>query len=162
LIPSLAACGFATQRVSIREAASGNAKACATATKQTGTTAMRILIIDDSRAMRAILRSAVKSLGFEATEACNGEDGLMQLVDKGPFDVALVDWNMPVMNGLEFVSAVRAKPEYLNMRLVMVTTEVEMSQVAKALQAGADEYVMKPFTNEILREKLELLGVVAA
>lgn len=123
---------------------------------------MRVLVIDDSRAMRAILRSAVRSFGCDCIEAANGKEGLDQVCREGPFELALVDWNMPVMNGLEFVTAVRAKPEHASMRVVMVTTEVEMSQVARALSAGADEYVMKPFTQEILREKLELLGLCAA
>ena len=123
---------------------------------------MRVLVIDDSRAMRSILRLAVKALDFEAVEASNGQEGLDRLADKGPFDLVLVDWNMPVMNGLEFVTAVRAKPELNDMRIVMVTTEVEMSQVAKALSAGADEYVMKPFTTDILRDKLGVLGLCAA
>jgi two-component system chemotaxis response regulator CheY len=123
---------------------------------------MRVLVIDDSRAMRSILRLAVKSLEFEAVEASNGQEGLDRLADKGPFELVLVDWNMPVMNGLEFVTAVRARPEFNDMRIVMVTTEVEMSQVAKALAAGADEYVMKPFTTDILRDKLGVLGLCAA
>ena len=122
---------------------------------------MRVLIIDDSRAMRAILKSAVKSLGFEVAEASNGLEGLDQLANHGPFDLTLVDWNMPVMNGLEFVAAARSKPENAEMKIVMVTTEVEMTQVSRALNAGADEYVMKPFTTDILREKLGMLGLVS-
>lgn len=123
---------------------------------------MRVLLIDDSRAMRAILRTAAKNLGFEAVEAANGREALDRLTDRGPFDLALVDWNMPEMNGLEFVTAVRADPTYDAMRVVMVTTEVEMSQVARALTAGADEYVMKPFTLDVLRDKLGMLGLCPA
>lgn len=122
---------------------------------------MRVLIIDDSRAMRALLKAAIKPLGAESVEAANGQEGLDRLAASGPFDLILVDWNMPVMNGLEFVANARPKvgPD---VKIVMVTTEVEMTQVAKALNAGADEYVMKPFTNEILRDKLSMLGVCAA
>jgi two-component system, chemotaxis family, chemotaxis protein CheY len=123
---------------------------------------MRVLVIDDSRAMRSILRLAMKSLATDIVEAANGQEGLQRLADKGPFDLVLVDWNMPVMNGLEFVTAVRANPDYTAVRIVMVTTEVEMSQVSKALAAGAEEYVMKPFTTEILHEKLSMLGFCAA
>ena len=123
---------------------------------------MRVLIIDDSRAMRSILRLAMKSLAPEIVEAANGQEGLGRLADKGPFDLILVDWNMPVMNGLEFVTAVRANPDYTAVRIVMVTTEVEMSQVSKALAAGAEEYVMKPFTTEILHDKLSMLGFCVA
>ena len=123
---------------------------------------MRVLIIDDSRAMRSILRLAMKSLAPEIVEAANGQEGLERLADRGPFDLVLVDWNMPVMNGLEFVTAVRANPDYTAVRIVMVTTEVEMSQVSKALAAGAEEYVMKPFTTEILHDKLSMLGFCVA
>jgi len=71
-----------------------------------------------------------------------------------------VDWNMPEMTGIEFVQAVRAKPEYDGMKLMMVTTETEMSQVSVALEAGANEYAMKPFTKEVLHDKLTMLGVI--
>lgn len=123
--------------------------------------AMRALTIDDSRAMRAILKGVIKGMGFDCIEATNGQEGLDRVKTQGPFDLILVDWNMPVMNGLEFVQA--AKPLVAaTAKIVMVTTEVEMTQVAKALEAGADEYVMKPFTPEILRDKLSMLGLVAA
>jgi two-component system chemotaxis response regulator CheY len=119
---------------------------------------MRVLVIDDSRAMRMILRTTLAELGHEVVEAGNGQLGLDALHDKGPFALALVDWNMPVLNGYEFVQAVRKDPANESMKLVMVTTEVEMSQVARALEAGANEYVMKPFTREILKEKIEMLA----
>ncbi len=118
---------------------------------------MRVLIIDDSRAMRMILKTTLAELGHEAVEAGNGLEGIDALRGKGTFDLALVDWNMPVMNGYEFVKLVRQDAANSGMKIVMVTTEVEMSQVAKALEAGADEYVMKPFTREILKEKIEML-----
>ena len=123
---------------------------------------MLALVIDDSRAMRAILRTTLKQLGFEIVEAANGQEGLDRVADRGPFDFALVDWNMPVMNGLEFVTAIRADPTHAGMKIVMVTTEVEMSQVVRAITAGADEYVMKPFTSDILHHKLSMLGLCAA
>ena len=110
--------------------------------------------------MRSILKAATKALGFEATEAGNGKEGLAKLAESDAYELILVDWNMPVMNGVEFITAARAKGA--TMKIVMVTTEVEMTQVAMALAAGADEYVMKPFTNEILREKLSMLGLCAA
>ena len=74
-------------------------------------------------------------------------------------EVVLVDWNMPVMDGLEFVKAVRATPEYVNQKLVMVTTETEPDRMVRALMTGIDEFVMKPFTTDILIEKLKLIGV---
>jgi two-component system chemotaxis response regulator CheY len=121
---------------------------------------MRALIVDDSKAMRMIVGRTMKNLGYEVVDACHGLDALERLKDSGRFEVALVDWNMPEMNGYEFICAVRANAAYSSMFLVMVTTEAEMSQVVKALEAGANEYIMKPFTREMIQEKLQLLGLV--
>jgi two-component system, chemotaxis family, chemotaxis protein CheY len=118
---------------------------------------MQALVIDDSRAMRAIIGKILKKVGYQVAEGGNGREGLDQLRRSGKVDLALVDWNMPEMNGYEFVQAVRASHEYDDMPIVMVTTETEMSQVALALQAGANEYVMKPFTSDALLEKIQLL-----
>ncbi len=119
---------------------------------------MRALVIDDSSAMRKIIAGILRSVGIDAVEACHGRDALSKLGPPGAFDLALVDWNMPQMNGLEFVQAVRADPAHAALRVVMVTTESEVAQMVKVLEAGADEYVMKPFDREILIGKLELLG----
>ena len=119
---------------------------------------MRALIVDDSRAIRGIVGRIVKQLGFEISEACDGKDALIKLGEKDA-DLALVDWNMPEMNGLEFVQAVRADASRASMRIVMVTTESDISNVQQALEAGADEYLMKPFTKESLCEKLSLIGI---
>lgn len=120
---------------------------------------MRALIIDDSRAMRKILTGILRPMGFEIAEAGNGIEALKALSEHGKFEIALVDWNMPEMDGFSFVQAVRADHQFDDMLLMMVTTEAEFSQVAKALGAGANEYVMKPFTADVIREKLELLGL---
>jgi two-component system chemotaxis response regulator CheY len=121
---------------------------------------MYALIIDDSRAMRRILRQIVEPLGFHILEAGDGQEGLERLEQYHPdIELTLVDWNMPVMNGLEFVKAVRAEDQYQQMKIAMVTTETEPAQMARALMAGVDEFVMKPFTSEILIEKLKLIGV---
>lgn len=120
---------------------------------------MRVLIIDDSRAMRAILRQILREIGLEVVEACDGQEALEQLRNHPDISLALVDWNMPVMNGYDFVRAVRSQRSYDQLRLMMVTTETEMEQVTKALTAGADEYLMKPFTREVLVAKLSLLDV---
>jgi len=120
---------------------------------------MHVLIVDDSRAMRAILRDMLQKLGYQTTQAANGREGLERLKEYDDIQLALVDWNMPELNGYEFVCAVREKEEYNNIRLMMVTTETEMSNVEKALTAGADEYVMKPFTREVIVDKLETLGL---
>jgi two-component system chemotaxis response regulator CheY len=120
------------------------------------------LVIDDSRAMRMILRRVLTSSGFDVVEAGDGQQAL-DVVAAGPIpDVALIDWNMPVMNGLDFVIAVRANKDYRQMTLMMVTTESEHGQIVRALAAGAHEYVLKPFTNEAITEKLSLLGLTPA
>lgn len=121
---------------------------------------MRALVIDDSKSMRLIVKRQLVSLGFDVVEAIHGRDGLDKLAADDTIGVALVDWNMPEMNGLEFVQAVRADPRYQALPLVMVTTEAESERVVQALDAGASEYVMKPFTPDDLRSKLELLALV--
>ncbi|MBX9678079.1 MAG: response regulator [Gemmataceae bacterium] len=121
---------------------------------------MKALVIDDSRAMRVILGGMLKQLGFEVADAENGRVGLDRLRSMEQIDIVLVDWNMPEMNGYEFLVNMRAERKYDEVRIMMVTTETEMSQMQKALSSGANEYVMKPFTREVIQEKLEMLGVV--
>jgi two-component system chemotaxis response regulator CheY len=101
----------------------------------------------------------LRGLGFEVYEAADGREGLQQLQENGKIDLALVDWNMPEMNGLEFIRTVRAEHTYDGVLLMMVTTETEMENVARALAAGANEYVMKPFTQEVILEKLRIFGM---
>lgn len=121
---------------------------------------MRVLILDDSRAMRMILRRIMDSAGFEVVEGADGQQGLDAL-SRGPLpDVALVDWNMPGLDGLSFVHAVRGNPDYRPMTLMMVTTESEHDQVVRALAAGAHEYIIKPFTADAVIDKLDLLGLL--
>ena len=120
---------------------------------------MRALVIDDSKAMRIILKQILQSVGGTVEEAGNGKEGLEKLKTIQKPDVILVDWNMPEMNGLEFVRAVRGNPTYRTLPLMMVTTETESSQMGKALAAGANEYVMKPFTKDVIQEKLKILGI---
>ena len=123
---------------------------------------MRALVIDDSKAVRSIIGKIMRELGFgEVVEAENGLEALERLKEKGKPQIALVDWNMPEMNGYDFVCAVRADSAYDDVPLMMVTTETEMAQVITALEAGANEYVMKPFTKDVLREKLIILGLQA-
>ena len=105
-----------------------------------------------------ILSRSLRELGFEVAEAPDGKQALAALQNGGAKDLVLIDWNMPEMNGLELVQAVRADPRFAETRLVMVTTESELDHVDKALSAGANEYVMKPFTRDIIRDKLALLG----
>jgi two-component system chemotaxis response regulator CheY len=122
---------------------------------------MRAMVIDDSRAMRMILKRIISRLNFEAVEAGDGQVALDLLADmKEVPELALIDWNMPNMNGLEFVTRVRAEPRLREMTLVMVTTESEQGQIVRALAAGAHEYVIKPFTQDAMVEKLALLGLI--
>ncbi|MDX1945371.1 MAG: response regulator [Pirellulaceae bacterium] len=121
---------------------------------------MRALIVDDSRPIRRIESEILHGLGFETTDAGHGREALDRL-EAGPLpDVVLVDWNMPHMNGLEFIKAVRSESRYAGLVVLMVTTETEPEQMLRALSAGADEYLMKPFQKDQLVDKLRLLGVV--
>src|SRR5579863_896044 len=122
---------------------------------------VRALIVDDSRAIRAMMGRIMRELKFDVVEASNGREALDRLQQNGVPDVALVDWNMPEMNGLEFVRAVRAEPGYRQMPLMMVTTETETENVVRALAAGANDYIMKPFDKDMIAEKLTVLGIAA-
>ena len=120
---------------------------------------MRILIVDDSRAMRLILKRMLGEMGYcDVAEAENGAAALVQMEAFKPA-LALVDWNMPVMNGLEFVAAVRESREYDKVKVMMVTSESSPRLVYEALKAGADEYAMKPITRDVIEEKLMILGL---
>lgn len=122
---------------------------------------MRALVVDDSRAMRMILTRVLVGAGFEVVPAGNGQEAL-DLLNAGERPaLALVDWNMPVMDGLSFVSACRAVPAYRSITLMMVTTESEQGQIVRALAAGAHEYVIKPFTPDAILDKLSILGLMA-
>jgi two-component system, chemotaxis family, chemotaxis protein CheY len=126
---------------------------------------MRALIVDDSRFVRGFLRGMLEERGIECTEAADGQAGLDQLHAQAqagtPADLALVDWNMPVMDGLEMLKQLRAAG-FASMKVMMVTTEAENDFIIRALDAGADEYLMKPFDDEALCEKLAMLGLVEA
>jgi two-component system chemotaxis response regulator CheY len=122
---------------------------------------MRALIVDDSRAMRRIVGRILGDAGFEILEACDGQEALavLECLD-GPPELACVDWNMPVMDGLTFITEVRRRPEWRPITLMMVTTESESDRIVRALAAGAHEYLIKPFTGEAMLEKLDLLGLL--
>ena len=122
---------------------------------------MHALVVDDSDVIRKILTAYLQKLGFQVTSAVNGREALEQLHRMEKADVALVDWNMPEMDGISFLREVRADVNYDSLPVMMVTTNSELAHVAQALEAGANEYIMKPFTAEMLKEKLELLGVCA-
>lgn len=119
----------------------------------------KALVVDDSKVIRLILGRTLQGLGYEVFQASNGQEALETLArESADLRLVLVDWNMPVMNGLEFIRHVRADPTYADVALMMVTTETHLDQVSTALQAGANEYVMKPFTPDIIAGKLRLLG----
>ncbi|MGA2249773.1 response regulator [Terracidiphilus sp.] len=122
---------------------------------------MRALIVDDSRFIRNHLRGLLAPLGMECEEAANGADGLAMLHSSTPFDLALLDWNMPIMSGLEMLSQMRAEG-YTSVKVLMVTTRSENDNIMRALEAGADEYLMKPFEAEALSGKLAMMGLVEA
>jgi two-component system chemotaxis response regulator CheY len=121
---------------------------------------MRALVIDDSKAMRMILKRELVALGFEVFEAGDGQEALSRLAELGAIDVVLVDWTMPGMDGMTFVHQVRAEAAYEEMRVVMITSESDPAQIFHALMAGVDEYATKPITREALAEKLGLVGLV--
>ncbi len=123
---------------------------------------MHALVVDDSRAMRSILARLMTGLGFEVSQAGDGAEALTVLEGGVRPDVILVDWNMPVMDGLTFIKTVRGREDLRDISLMMVTTESEQAQIVRALAAGAHEYVIKPFSDEVIAEKLALLGLVAA
>jgi two-component system chemotaxis response regulator CheY len=120
---------------------------------------VKAIVIDDSRAIRILLKRILVAQGFEVFEAGDGRQAIDELEKTGCIDLALVDWNMPVMTGYEFIVEIRARAEFAAMSIMMVTTESETSQVQLALDAGANEYIMKPFTDDVLKEKLMLLGL---
>ena len=120
---------------------------------------MRALIVDDSSAMRAILGMTLKRQGFEILQAKDGMDALALLAKAEPVDVILIDWNMPVMNGLQLLERIRQQPQFDRTQILMVTTETGMGQMSEALAAGANEYIMKPFTADMVSDKLRLVGL---
>lgn len=120
---------------------------------------MQALVIDDSRVMRKLLGTMLGHFGFEVAEAGDGVQGLAR-IEAGPLpDVMLVDWNMPEMNGVDMIRAVRGRRDWDALRILMVSSETSPGQVSEALAAGADEYLMKPFTADSLQAKLEMLGL---
>jgi two-component system chemotaxis response regulator CheY len=122
---------------------------------------MRALVVDDSQFVRVLLRRMLEERGMGCVEAADGCAGLDELRCGAPFDLVLVDWNMPQMDGLAMVKRMRAEG-FETVKVLMVTTEAENEFILRALDAGADEYLMKPFDGEALSEKLAMLGLVEA
>ncbi len=123
---------------------------------------MRALVVDDSKPSRSILCRMLRELGFETTEACNGREALVCLKQLGKPDLVTVNWNMPVLDGIEFIQAVRSDVRFRELLLLMISVESDPEKVAMALGAGANEYVVKPFTKQQLIDTLQGLGVSVA
>lgn len=115
---------------------------------------MRVLIVDDSKAVRLMLRRMLADLGHDALEAGTGREALTLLKAGNGVEVALVDWNMPEMAGLEFIRTVRQDPSLSAMRIIVVTTQMDVGDLAEALEAGAQGYIVKPPTPASLLAKL--------
>lgn len=122
---------------------------------------MKILVVDDSSTMRRIIKNTLNHLGYK--DLLEAEDGAMAwetMTQNGDIGVLITDWNMPNMNGLELVKKVRAEQKYADMPIIMVTTEGGKTEVITALKAGVNNYIVKPFTPQVLKEKLEaVLGI---
>jgi two-component system chemotaxis response regulator CheY len=120
------------------------------------------LVVDDARVIRILLSHRLRELGYEVIEAANGKEALEKLSRAPAVQVALIDWNMPVMSGIECLKAIRADARFDSLPVVMVTNETEMDHIVTALEMGATDYIMKPFTPEVISEKLLLLGLIQA
>lgn len=117
---------------------------------------MKILVVDDSSTMRRILKNCLTNLGHkEIVEAGDGIEAQSVLAQNKDVGLALVDWNMPNMNGFEFLQHVKSKDDLKHISVIMVTTEAEKTNVVMAIKAGAANYVIKPFTPDIIAEKIK-------
>ena len=116
---------------------------------------MKVLLVDDSNTMRRIQKTQLQSLGITTIiEAGDGEAALSELTNNMPIDLVMLDWNMPVMDGITFLKQVRADNTYKDVKIIMCTSEAEKSKVVEAMKAGANNYIVKPFSPESLKEKL--------
>ncbi len=120
---------------------------------------MRAFVIDDSRAARTMVGNMLSQLGFEICAAEHGQDALDKLQEGEPPAAVVVDWNMPVMDGVEFARAFRQIEQYKTTPLLMISSEADPRRVATALLAGIDEYLFKPVDSEMIRERLEIMGL---
>ncbi len=120
---------------------------------------MKVLVVDDSQAMRNIIKAGLKKMGVfdEIVEAENGKVALEKLKEQGPFDLVLLDWYMPEMEGYDCLVKIRENANWNDVKVMMVTTENQQENIIRAVMAGANEYLMKPFTPEMLQEKISML-----
>lgn len=120
---------------------------------------MKILVVDDSALIRSFMRQMLDEMGHQVIEAGNGKEALESFHRHPDVGLILLDWNMPEMDGMQLLDALGAKKLKKRPRIIIVSTECEMEKIVQAMERGADEYIMKPFTKEILEEKLSLLGI---
>jgi len=121
---------------------------------------MRALVVEDSKTIRTILCAYLRKMDIQVLEAADGREALERLKEMSPLDLVLVDWNMPVMNGIDFIRAVRELHIFDPLPLIMVTTNSESEHLGEAMDAGANLYIQKPCTFDALREKIEQLGLL--
>ncbi len=119
------------------------------------------LVVDDSRVVRKVARRIVEDLGYACEEAEDGQKAYDFCAKQMPYAI-LLDWNMPIMSGIEFLEKLRAMPNGKSPKVVFCTTENDMSHIQRAMTAGADEYIMKPFDSEIIESKFSQIGLVSA
>jgi two-component system, chemotaxis family, chemotaxis protein CheY len=116
---------------------------------------MRILVVDDSTTMRRILINTLNKLGYtDVVDGCNGREGLEKLA-ANPVDLVITDWNMPEMSGIEFIRNIRSSDKFKSIPVLMVTTNAAKDDIVEALKAGVNNYVVKPFTPDVIKEKIE-------
>ena len=121
---------------------------------------MKALIVDDSRAMRRLLSHLCNNISCDTIEACDGRAGLKEAKSNLPFDIALLDWDMPEMNGLELLRELRSDQQFTDTKIMMVTSHNSMDDITAAVESGADDFLMKPITEEMFVDKMRLLGFV--
>jgi len=116
---------------------------------------MKILIVDDFSTMRRIIKNLLRELGFNNTMEADDGSTALPMLKNGDFDFLVTDWNMPIMQGIELLKAIRAEERLKTLPVLMVTAEAKREQIMEAAQAGVNGYIVKPFTAETLREKIE-------
>ena len=118
---------------------------------------MKVLVVDDSKSIREIEKRYLQEMGYTVVEAANGQEALQALEENPDIKLVLLDWHMPVMNGYEFLKKMRALPKWNHVKVMMATTENQEKSVIDAVMAGANEYLMKPFDQEMLENKIKWL-----
>lgn len=121
---------------------------------------MKILIVDDHSAIRNLLKNMLEEMGIDTLEVCNGKDAITKLESNKDINLVILDWNIPEMNGTELLDWLRTQDKLsYSPKIMMVTTENGVKKIELAIEKGADEYIMMPFTKEILEGKLSILGI---